>query len=543
MKNMCCRVGCVCARALYGVLLYASLASGPALGAAKDTGANPERLLLRLAEPVSVAPGRVEATAHTGPSAASSDRFATIADSLQMAGLSVARDLSGILVIDLPAGMSADAARALLAAHPDVLYAEPDIRVQPALVPNDPQYLTNQWFLWDTYGINAQTAWDSERGEAAIVVALLDTGILTHADLDAGRILPGYDFISSTTYSNDGTGWDADPSDPGDWVVNNECGAGEPAEDSSWHGLHLTGVVAATTDNAAGVAGINHVSRILPVRVLGKCGGSFSDIIAAMQWAAGLPVGGVPANANPAKVINLSFGGQQACTTAVQDAINQVVAAGAIVVAAAGNNNGTDVANIIPAGCNNVITVAGTTRAGALGSYSNLGSRVLVSAPGGGGAHAIRSIYNGGLTMPAGDAYADLQGTSMSSAVASGVVSLLLSVQPALTLGDVMFILQQTAQPFPAGGCVSGLCGSGIVDAAAAVQLAGTTAPGTHAGFVSTFFNSPAPAQAPSGGGGGGGGCTLVPASLHAGGHAVDFVLLVLAVLVMRITRNRSLAR
>jgi len=106
------------------------------------------------------------------------------------------------------------------------------------------------------------------------------------------------------------------------------------------HGLHLAGVIGATADNGIGVAGINHVSRLLPVRVLGKCGGDFSDIIKAILWSAGLPVSSVPTNPAPAQVINLSFTAAFTCTPAMQDAIDRATAAGAIVVAAAGNSDG-----------------------------------------------------------------------------------------------------------------------------------------------------------------------------------------------------------
>ena len=137
------------------------------------------------------------------------------------------------------------------------------------------------------------------------------------------------------------TGMDGDrnPSDPGDWVVANECYSGSPASDSSWHGTHCAGTIGAATNNSLGVAGINWQSKILPVRVLGKCGGTISDIADGMRWSAGLVVSGVPNNANPAKVLNLSLGGSGACETTYQNAINAITAAGSSVIVSAGNSN------------------------------------------------------------------------------------------------------------------------------------------------------------------------------------------------------------
>lgn len=188
----------------------------------------------------------------------------------------------------------------------------------PLLVPNDPQY-TNQWHYKGTYGIDAPAAWDIITGSTDIVVAVIDTGICNHADL-AGRYLPGYDFVSDVLVANDGGGRDGDASDPGDWITAAEDGsgyfAGCGASDSSWHGTHVAGTIGAASNNNFGVAGINWVSKILPVRVLGKCGGNTSDIIDGMRWAAGLTVAGVPANPYPAKVLNMSLGGSGACDLA-----------------------------------------------------------------------------------------------------------------------------------------------------------------------------------------------------------------------------------
>jgi serine protease len=469
--------GCFCGFIVSGAVL----ASGP------DPDAATNQLILRLgnAPVVAVPDGRTKAAAHAGAGVAA--RFAAIAEALGIEGLEVERSLDDtLLVVRFTTQVSAEKraqVMAMLGRHPEVIHAEPDGRVHRAFVPNDP-LLATQWNLIDSYGIRAYTAWDIERGAASAVIAILDTGILAHEDLDPGRRLPGYDFVDG----------DGDPTDPGDHVSAGECGSGLPQfpEPSSWHGLHLAGVVTAATDNTRGVAGINHVSPVLPVRVLGKCGGRFSDIIDGIRWSAGLSVPGVPLNPSPARVINLSLSADQPCSVEIQNAVNAAVAAGAIVVAAAGNGDGADVADTLPAGCNNVIAVAATGSDGRIETYSNLGSRVLLAAPG----RNIYSVYNNGATVAAADTYAHITGTSVATAQVSAAVSLLVSAQPTLTLSNIRQILSQTAQPY-SGGCPTGLpCGAGILDMHAALQMALNITPGD-------------PAAASGGGGGGGGGCAL----------------------------------
>ena len=356
-----------------------------------------------------------------------------------------------------------------LANLPEVEYAEPDRIMRHTLVPNDPLY-GQQWHYYESVGgINAPAAWDMTTGSSAIVIAILDTGITDHPDLIA-RSAPGlgYDFVSDTSMSNDGDGRDSNPRDPGDW-----CGSWS----SSWHGTHVAGTIGAASNNGIGVAGVNWNSRLLHVRVLGCNGGYNSDIIDGLRWAAGLTVPGVPNNSHPARVLNLSLGGGYPCTPAWQSAINEVTSQGAVVVVSAGNEN-SNAANFTPAGCSGVITVAATDRNGSRASYSNYGSAVEISAPGGDGPDGVLSTLNDGTTAPGNPIYAAYQGTSMAAPHVSGVVSLMLSRNPSLTPHNVLTILQSTARPFPSGSnCNTSLCGSGIVDAAAAVSAAQPSIP------------------------------------------------------------------
>jgi serine protease len=360
-------------------------------------------------------------------------------------------------------------ARDIAASDPNVEYAEPDRILRHTLTPNDPRY-NEQWHYFEAAGgINAPPAWDKSTG-TGVVVAVIDTGYRPHADL-SGAFLPGYDFISDTFVANDGNARDSDASDPGDWINPGECGPGDPAafEASSWHGTHVSGTIAARTNNSLGVAGVAFNARIVPARVLGKCGGFTSDIADAIVWTSGGTVSGVPANANPAKVLIISLGGSGACDSTTQNAINSARSRGANVIVAAGNSNANS-ANFTPANCSGVVTVAAVGRNGGKASYSNFGATVEVAAPGGsGGANSVLSTLNAGSTSPGADSYALYNGTSMATPHVSGVVALMLSVKPTLTPDQVTSILQSTARAFPA---TCSQCGSGIVNANAAVDAA-----------------------------------------------------------------------
>jgi serine protease len=364
----------------------------------------------------------------------------------------------------------------IAASDPNVEYAEPDRIMRKVFTPNDTRY-NEQWHYFEAAGgINAPAAWDKSTG-SGVIVGVVDTGYRPHADLNA-NILPGYDFISDTMVANDGNGRDSSALDPGDWVNPGECGPGDPAafEASSWHGTHVAGTVAAITNNSNGVAGVAFNARVVPARVLGKCGGFTSDIADAIVWVTGGAVSGVPLNANRAKVVSMSLGGGGACGATTQGAINSARSRGASVIVAAGNSN-ANAANFSPANCSGVVTVAAVGRNGGKASYSNFGATVEVAAPGGsGGANSVLSTLNAGQMGPGADSYALYNGTSMATPHVSGVVALMLSVKPTLAPDQVTSILQSTARAFPA---TCSQCGSGIVNARAAVDAAigGTTPP------------------------------------------------------------------
>ena len=350
---------------------------------------------------------------------------------------------------------------------------EPDARMTAVLSPNDTRY-GEQWDFTGANGMRIPGAWDVSTGSGA-TVAVIDTGITAHPDLDA-NVLPGYDFVSDATAARDGNGRDSNAQDQGDWYAGGECGQ-TAAANSSWHGTHVAGTVAAVTGNSTGVAGVAPNAKIVPVRVLAKCGGSLSDIADAIIWASGGTVSGIPANANPAKVINMSLGGSGTCGTTYQAAINSAVSRGSTVVVAAGNSN-QDAGGFRPANCSSVVTVAASNPGGSLSYYSNHGATVDLTAPGGdtslsGG--GILSTINTGTSTPGGAGYANYQGTSMAAPHVAGLAALMKSKSPALTPAQVESTLRQGTRAMP-GGCTKG-CGAGLSDATATMGLLGGTTP------------------------------------------------------------------
>lgn len=344
-------------------------------------------------------------------------------------------------------------------------YATVDNTSEPVKI-NDPK-MNRMWSLTGEKGVSALEAWGTTRGKG-VTVAVLDSGITAHPDLDA-NVLPGYDFIAESAFSNDGNGRDSDPTDAGNWTVDNQCFTGSKATASDWHGTHVAGTIAAIANNNEGIAGVAPEAKIVPVRVLGACGGFDSDITDGIIWAAGGIVRGVPANQNPAQVINMSIGSEGTCTTPYRQAIAQANKRGSIVVVAAGNNN-FDASKSSPGNCEDVINVGATDKNGKRSYFSNYGSRVDVSAPGGdrrywGG--GILSTLNAGKTAPGKADYAEYQGTSMAAPHVAGIVALMKAVDPKLTYAQAKKVLQSTSQGVE---CDQSACGSGIVNAARAVQ-------------------------------------------------------------------------
>ncbi|WP_159051692.1 S8 family peptidase [Thauera aromatica] len=371
-----------------------------------------------------------------------------------------------------------------LRALPQVMSADVDLvsRPQQARTSTDPQF-AKQWSLLGTTqgfagGIDAEAAWTRGTGSSSVVVAVLDSGIRPHPEF-GDRILPGYDFVSDPDYANDGNGRDADPADPGDRVGASECGIGEPAQPSTWHGTHVTGIIAADGANGIGIAGVTWKTRILPVRVLGKCGGTTSDILDGLRWALGLPVPGVPTNLNPAQILNLSLGGTPSfgCLAPYRAALAEAQGQGALVVVAAGNDSSTS-AIFSPANCADALPVVATDPFGDLASYSNYG-RTGLGAPGGDSAYfgptaEILSTVDIGNDQPLGPDYGYAQGTSMAAPHVSGIAALMLATNPQLSGTELRSLLEYGASAYPVGSycAYSNLCGTGLANAHNSVSTA-----------------------------------------------------------------------
>jgi serine protease len=373
--------------------------------------------------------------------------------------------------------------RALLAVN-GVDGFEEDIVLHPSLVIDDARF-PEQWFLTKSNlgSSNAATAWDRTSGSTqgnSNAIAILDTGITKHSDLNA-NVLPGYDFVLSSQQGADGNSWDADPSDPGDSVAEADsknpespfygCHSGP----STWHGTHVAGIAAAVAGNGVGVVGVAPGAKIIPVRVLGKCGGYMSDVSEGVRWAAGISVEGVPSNPTPAKIINMSLGANGVCPSYLQSAISDAIKAGSVVVVAAGNG-AADAKGFTPANCVGVISVGAVGQTGDRTYYSNFGSKVNISAPGGDtrDTSAILSTMNSGTNGPGGETYGFYQGTSMAAPVVSGGIALAMAANPKLGPSGAISLLARTSRAFPEGTSCAALrnCGAGIVDIGAAIGSA-----------------------------------------------------------------------
>ena len=360
------------------------------------------------------ADGRVQALA-------AGDRVASLAARSGVA-LRQARALTSTLSVvnmdPVVPGESVAARLQRVRADAAVEYAEPDRRRHLHALPNDALY-TGQWYLQNRAdtpsAIDAERAWDTTTGSTGVVIAVLDTGVLfNHPDLKraaaGGRLLPGYDFITAVQQANDGDARDPDPSDAGDFVTAAEASSaafqGCDVTDSSWHGTRVSGIIGARANNSEGITGTTWSPWILPVRVLGKCGGFDSDILTGMLWAAGVHIDGVPDNPYPAKIENLSLGAVGTCSLAYREVVQAVRARGTLIVASAGNEGGPVDS---PANCPGVAAVAGLRHAGTKVGYSSLGPQVAVSAPAGNCVNtgfgqpclfSIDTTYNLGTTTP-----------------------------------------------------------------------------------------------------------------------------------------------
>ena len=320
-----------------------------------------------------------------------------------------------------------------------VLYAEPNFQVNALAASNDEAYPLQ----WPYPLIAMPDAWEITTGRSEVVVAVIDTGILAnHPDL-AGQLVDGYDFVSNIESAMDGDGIDSDPQDPGSSLGGSS---------SSFHGTHVTGIIAARGNNQIGVAGTAYGSRVMPLRALSANGeGTSYDIDQAVRYAAGLPNDSGTVPQRRADVINLSLGGAP-FTQATQALYDAVQATGVVVVAAAGNEASS--APFFPASYDGVISVSAVDGQRRLAPYSNTGPDIDVSAPGGDSSIDFNGDgYPDGVLSTDGSisdngidyVYTFLSGTSMAAPHVAGVVALMKSVNPELTPSDIDALLASGA--------------------------------------------------------------------------------------------------
>ena len=359
-------------------------------------------------------------------------------------------------------------------------------------VPNDTYYS----YQWDYRQMNLPAAWDTTTGAGSngqdVIVAVVDTGVLlNHPDL-IGKTIAGYDMISDAQMAGDGDGRDADPNDPGDKTTGSS---------SSFHGTHVAGTIAASSNNGSGVSGVAWNAKIMPVRVLGKGGGSSYDVMQGVLWAAGLDNVSGTKPARRADVINLSLGGG-GYSASEQSAYTQAVNAGVIVVAAAGNSNSSTPG--YPASYTGVVSVSAVDYAKNRAPYSNYGATVDVAAPGGdmnvdldndGNKDGVLSTCGNDSTGSIQYTYCWYQGTSMASPHVAGVVALMKAVNPNLTPSQFDALLASGAltQDIGATGRDDNY-GYGLIDAAkavaAALQASQPTAPALGVAPASLNFGA-----------------------------------------------------
>jgi serine protease len=467
-------------------------------------------------QPPALAAGVIVHTKAEGPSSEIRAAVATGADDKIVRVVAVDDHTRGYVTRQAMPVAEAQALADEMAKRSDVDWAEPNYIERPAATTwptpvNDPlaPQLQNVWDTRDLavtpwpaggYSVKAPALWGATTAQG-VVVAVLDTGIRPNHPDFAGQFVGGYDMVSDTMSANDGDGRDADASDPGDWATADLCYAGQSPSDSSWHGSHVAGTIAAAANNGVGVVGMAPGAKIQPIRVLGRCGGTASDIAAGIRWAAGISVPGVPNNPTPARILNMSLGGYgSSCPSTYQYAIDEARAQGSSIFIALGND-AKDATLARPANCNGIIGVYSSSAFGDQTTYSNFGAQADVAAPGGqnnrAGDTGILSTIDSGTTTPVAPAYARYNGTSMAAPAAAGLGALIYSLGEGRFSPDALEATMRAAVvPFPTGGpagfnpCSTSRCGTGITDATtvpaplSSPVIAGTPAAGSTLSVV-----------------------------------------------------------
>ncbi len=359
---------------------------------------------------------------------------------------SIEEDLprTDVSVVDLPRDLTVREAVREYESSPDVAYAEPNFRLQPAAAPNDPGY-RDLWGLNNTgqtggtvdADVDAPEVWDTTTGSADTVVAVIDEGMdVGHPDLrdnvwtNSGEI-PGNQIDDDNNgYVDDRNGYDFANNDATVYDPDPVTGAGDE------HRTHVAGPLAAVGNNGGGLTGVNWDAQVASLKFLGANGGLTSDAVEAINYSV----------AEGMDISNNSWGGGGR-SQALQDAITRADNAGQIFVAAAGNGGSDGVGDDNDATPNypsgyavpNVVAVAATDDADRLASFSNFGANTVdLAAPG-------VDILS---TLP-GNKYGRYSGTSMATPHVAGVAALIKSRQPGLDDAQVKNQLLRYVDPKP----------------------------------------------------------------------------------------------
>lgn len=348
-----------------------------------------------------------------------------------------------------------------------------------AFPPADARYTSQRWHYEQINLPSAMQALLSLTPQPTVrpVIAVIDDGVmLDHPDVAGQLIDRGRRFVSSAQQVGGLDRADAEST--------------ATSSTDSFHGTHVAATALAATFDGGPTsfgAGVAPMAQLLPLNVFGPQGGASTlDVAEAIRYAAGLPNRSSTLPLRRADVINLSLGSQQSCSATAQSAINAARAAGVLIVAAAGNDSRNDrgrrVAVGQPANCAGVFAVGATDALRGQAFYSNSGSTLSLAAPGGDmgqrtngsgsadGVYSAWGVFQGSERRPS---FTGLQGTSMASPHAAGVMALMRWVHPTLTPDQVSGFLQngQLTDELGAQGR-DDLFGWGLINARKAVDAA-----------------------------------------------------------------------
>ena len=371
-------------------------------------------------------------------------------------GVAKKHGLGDIYKLTFEPGTDIFAAIAEYQLDPAVAYAEPNRIYRASEIPNDVDFY-KQWALHNTgqtggsldADIDAPEAWNIQKGQPSITIAIVDTGVdYNHPDLSGGRIR---------------TDIDKD-------FINND----NDAMDDHGHGTYCSGIAAANMGNTAGIAGICPGCKILPVKVLDSGGsGSAESVSQGIQYAA----------QSGAQIISMSLGyaSECGCSQTVARTINYAFEKGSLLVAASGND-GTKTALSYPASSPRVMSVGASDHKDLEADFSNRSPRLDIMAPG-------KDIYS----LERGGVYRTASGTSAAAPHVSGVAGLVWSARPALTNVQVWWVLYQSADNFYVTGSVSSellptsMDGSGLLSATPRVYLPFTSRMRVNLGRLNAY--------------------------------------------------------